>query len=1116
MRPIRRGIVALAIFGIAMVSAARAAPVSPGQGVMGPVTILVAPLPPGSGPLEVLGDDLVKRLEAHESLCVVDRSQIERILAERALNGKAPDQPVLAYDLLLRMVPAVVDGEPGIRLHVVDLSTGNILGATEARLPSDENRETVLATLTQRCLDTVTALSVQASEKRVRVRLLGAANPDGFDRLDPFCDQLVAALEYLVERSPDALLVRHIEALTIKEESLLMLTGLSRLAGGRRFAPQADLTVEAELREVDPEGKTFKDTDLELRLRFDPADPWRSFRGKVSRWSDVLRQTGKAVADRIGEPLPTGLDEHISDLALRRSQAEAELAAATKEVGKYGVPSAARVAAAAKIDPTFEPAAFQLVSSLAFGPARRSGGAGEAIVEALRYLQRFPSNTAKRKRIVEIAMGAVEAAVAYKTATPEQIDAARQIAELNISEPRGRYSWHCAWMIRGINKYMTKQGVSSSERRAWLNEMIRRGDRVWAGIDPKQSSGDLGDDTDWILTSLLLVRIDAVAEAIADGDTEGAKQLARDVMRMYPEIPRPRTALPRYLHDKLRGLDDAAFCAECNAWAELQEKCTTRLEIDWPDPAVYGRERLPVPPSAIQTYTPMTPLVLTDDRLFGVVGRGKTPPPGQDVLRGTIHSSGTSHGMGYLPLNSDPVGDVRHLPDFPPDLGNVSVTCAAVVADTLFVGTIGKGMLACRVGDETWKQYGAEAGLPVTDLHSLHVIDERTLLCAGGHVRMGGALLTFDVRTQEFTLVRRRNPDTGKGGPPAGLSVVWRDGDKLMGAADYKVYADILGDGFSSRGALCPGVHGWRGALYGLAQATATIGDRRWIFDTTGLHEIRPSGKAIRSWWNGLTFSPASPSPGNIDMINIRVPCEMPHSPTPKYSGQTYGQMCQSGGYLVMIGTDGGEIVCYEPAGDMWYGPLHLGGYRSISRVLGSSHGAWIGTDKALVYLNVPALVTAAREAGRAMTSDQLADAQHRLFAASGPLGEVKYCLLHRDLEEAGRLLDAYLAEHPRDPEALLLAGFLHDFPALNRPEQALQYFHRLADLDIPEADHTGLWAVFRIHYTLKQWTEAIDVGEALLAKHPNLNGMDGELRRFLGYARRRLREQAATQDGGP
>ena len=71
------------------------------------------------------------------------------------------------------------------------------------------------------------------------------------DRLQPMREDFQHMVEQVVAQSPKVCVVQHLEALTAKEESLLLLLGHTQLGGGRQFAPHADRLLAVELVETD-------------------------------------------------------------------------------------------------------------------------------------------------------------------------------------------------------------------------------------------------------------------------------------------------------------------------------------------------------------------------------------------------------------------------------------------------------------------------------------------------------------------------------------------------------------------------------------------------------------------------------------------------------------------------------------------------------------------------------------------------------------------------------------------------------------------------------------------------------------------------------------------------
>jgi hypothetical protein len=122
----------------------------------GPITVVVLPpvqstMPEGTvAAAELFCDQLAEELAKDATLRVVDRTQIDRVLMERASGTVA--KPALAYDALVRVNIDPLLANPAVVLPVVDLSTGNLSEAHEwprtTEVPSGQLRE-----MAQTCRD---------------------------------------------------------------------------------------------------------------------------------------------------------------------------------------------------------------------------------------------------------------------------------------------------------------------------------------------------------------------------------------------------------------------------------------------------------------------------------------------------------------------------------------------------------------------------------------------------------------------------------------------------------------------------------------------------------------------------------------------------------------------------------------------------------------------------------------------------------------------------------------------------------------------------------------------------------------------------------------------------
>jgi hypothetical protein len=288
-----------------------------------PVTVVVLPPPQLGEPDDLPAADLFcSRLEAElakdPGLRVVDRSQIDRVLAERASG--AVTKPALAYDVMIRVEIDRLQAEPAVVLSVVDLSNGNLAGARQwpwAPEMPDAALRGMAGACKQLAID-----AVAGSRGRLKVRLLGVSTPDGMGRLEPMRVHLQQMLQQVVAGIPNVCVVYHLEAITAAEESLLLLSGHSRMAGGRQYAPEADRVLKAELVEMQSEGRTFEDTIIELRFRLCETggeDEWTAVRGKVADWPALPPRLCERLAGQLGQARPVDAADMAAEMITRRN-----------------------------------------------------------------------------------------------------------------------------------------------------------------------------------------------------------------------------------------------------------------------------------------------------------------------------------------------------------------------------------------------------------------------------------------------------------------------------------------------------------------------------------------------------------------------------------------------------------------------------------------------------------------------------------------------------------------------------------------------------------------------------------------------------------------------------
>ncbi len=355
-----------------------------------------APFGAEAAAAETACDRLAQDIAAGGLARVVDRTQLDRILEERKLQTD-PARPMLSYDAMLRLEADTTRLAPETTLSLIDLSTGNIIAQRAFAWPPSEATAKPMLDF---CRDALKVVGQPAAGK-LRVRALWSADATGNERIRPLGKRLVEVFDEALQRSDRVLLVHHLEATTTKEESLLLLMGLSRLPDWRQFTPQANATIELRLVEGDGSGKTFSDTPLEIgvRLRKGAAyqGDWVTTTGPVRDFDATISRAWQKLAQSLGEVRPETATALIDEMELRRKQAEAEVHTAREIwVGTGASPAVmARVEAAAKLDPTCREAALahiQLLFEMNCAMETPGDVPQRTMFEASRYLERFPQD----------------------------------------------------------------------------------------------------------------------------------------------------------------------------------------------------------------------------------------------------------------------------------------------------------------------------------------------------------------------------------------------------------------------------------------------------------------------------------------------------------------------------------------------------------------------------------------------------------------------------------------------------------------------------------------------------------------------------------------------------
>lgn len=1094
-----RSIVIVLMFFTAMVGVL-AGQVQAEQARRKAVTVVILPSRGRGASLLLICDRLAEALGKTKFIRVVDRTQLDRVLQERKTAPK-PIRSMLAYDLMVRM--RVDSLRSSLSIELIDLSTGNVVAGRQYdwQAKPDKKQLSDMVKLCHKAAEKV----VRAESRPLRVRLLGVANVGHSPRLEPMAAHLADIIKQTVSRSSRCVIVRHLEAMTSKEESLLIHMGLSRLAGGRRFLPQADVIVEAQIEETQKVGKTFKQTPLEVRFRLtrrgQKPSEWETVAATVADWERMIRQMCQGLAKKLGQTDPVPFGDYAVEMVHRRRQAEAELAAAKKlgpanedwvtmnrRSGKIEVsPVYARIAAAVKLDPTYEEAAYRLACAWPGGGKERANeNRATKMAECLRYLRRFEGHRGHRSSIVvstcltanDYFIDLRKEASSAKPMTPERLRTLAVLRDILDMLPnkkdivfhgvsRDTYGRLTSRAVNLVYRGSRHAGVSLAECRQWLEQYSKRFDEVFGTDQVDLLVLQLTyaiDDSNWRRARQVM---DAVLTRTPRGKSARleylGEQLRRQVVRMKDDKLRDRAG--SWLESVQTGVRPVGFLSIRPPQLYLFEQKWDKDVADWT--SYHDRK-----------WWSAAPVLLHNGWIYLVTSGGRW-----EAFRGSARGSFARIRVDGRGRPKDKIKSLKGAPKgiHPQDF--------AARGNRVFFGTMGDGLYEFNDKTRKWRSWGARDGFPVRSVHKVWPLDDKTLLLfgqdAGWDTRR---LFTLNIESGEVRILRRKSDCYS-----LRTSAVWERNGKLMALLKEGLVTDLLGEAALTDFALTPG--GRKVSLKGVGPpGTTVIGKRRWL-KCGGLYELAENGRVVRNW-SGRAHSNSPASDKHGDTMGIR----------PVFTGissMRFQRLIADASHLFLV--DDAEILCYDPAKDTWYGPIVPG--HTPSRVVGAPGGIWIGTGRGPAFVDTARFIEKARAMGRALTSSQLKKRQQKLIEASPPLKRAKFQIVQRRFSSAVIILAAALEKEPDNAEILLLMGFVHDAESLNELDEAMKYYSRLAAMENnPSARMTGLRAQFTVLLCQKKWKQATDVGETFEKEFPRViwDGA-GKIRHRLLWARKQL-----------
>jgi hypothetical protein len=1113
-------------------------------------------------------DRLAEEIAAQGIARVVDRSQLDRALQEKRLSAD-PARAMVGFDAMIRLEVDVPSLVPAVRLGLIDLSHGNVMKEARYGWPVQADD---LAKMVDQCHAALRQVE-RPDKERLKVRCLEVENQERNPRLAPLVRRLGQVFEEAVARSPRLTPVRHLEAASAKEESLLLLMGLSRLPGGRQFVPQADAAIEFRLREGDGRGKTFEETPIEIAVRITRgntggnADHDQTFvtGGTVGQLDRAAAEAWEKLAGLLREAQPGAATGWLDDMAVRRRQAEAELRAARAIRGEDSnardeqklLARLAHAETAVKMDPTFEDAAYEHLAGLKdlcfrkvtqSRPEQVTDLAERILTHAPRYFEQFGPQAAHRGQVHDACRIAVHASLGSLCfsggleLTPQRLRmialAKRVLEDAVRSDVHVQVCGYHAMALAIVGRAMSRTGIPVAEREAWVDSMLQQCARSEAA-SPK------GDDfsAQNVRRDYNQVWLRAAELALEDGRAERAKRLIAQLRSRIAAGP-----LPPYdeIFAGLRGLlakmDDAAAVAEFDRWVkDLNSQSVSRIDVHWPAIEVFQDEkqegmyvRLLMPPVKRTTirhtppphavpWAPISALAEGDGRLYVVIGSSAPITWGSFEA---MCSDGRSQVIAHLPLDKagHPLGKTDRVTRLGDELSDsltllpqpqvakfLQVLDAKYLGGKLYLGTRHNGLLAFDPKTEKWSSFGPGQGLPEESVSCIYPLDERTLFCVGNTEYRQWAGFTLELPEGKVTL-RQRSKDEAMWRAPR---LFWREGGKLLAWSRVGLCDDLLGPGLQFTPRSCGIPYGWNSpggeldSYYPTGFVSfAEVGPRRFVTNA-GLHEFDAAGKIVRSWWGRNQYNGDY---GRAYCVSLPPDCPIQG-----------GYMVAAGSLLVFVCSNPASLLAWNPQTDTWHGPLAVAG---AEHALGTRAGVWLGTQDGVLFVSADDLLSTAKDVGRVLTTAQYRQRQREIIAAMRPLDRAKAAFSMHRFEAAEKLLDQVLADDPKSTEALLLMGYVYDLWCTNRPEEALKYYQRLADLKAnPNASFSGMYQRLILLRAQKRWPEALATIEDIQRNFPRVSEHErGEIDWWQNYLRQQLapkdakRPAAATsnKDEGP
>ena len=1091
-----------------------------------PLTVTVLPQTQEKQVL-VLADLLAAELAKTARFQVVDRTQTDRILAEwkwRKTTGR-----ILAWDMLVRLSAVDHDGGSGVQVTCVDLSRGNIQARKVFGALEDEGLPAKMAAICR-------AAAIEKTQRKGRksIRLLGMGESGMNHRLIPMLTRFDVLMRECIRQQPGWEIAQHVEALTAKEEALMLYTGMARLGGGRRFAPLADATLEATLREKDAEGKSFEKTPVIARLRFQrrgrAAADWVSIPGQAGNWPDLARRIKSSLRDRLAGAGPAK-EATADDLLAPRKAAEKAYEAAMKAHRAPSLESiratgyedwrraghaegethAKTMAAVLKLDPTFEPAAYELVRALCWldwdSPLQ-----GRAALEAYRYIRRFPKghvlevlrlagdsfgnarvHTHSRRHTRTIAW------YAWPESPPPHV-VLRYLAELAIARAQKGETNHSGSLVAKAFAAMREAGAAPAELRVWILLKLEKARKI-----AHQAAKDPDPYAVGQLCSMVRIYCTAVEALLQDTDRAGAMKVykeARRLMRGYAGSGAGNVVGVCIL------LSDLGKVLGVTDTRSLFVSKHPGAAFSWKLPSVYpSADKTPIlRPKHITGASVSLPLLWHKDRLLAYVVRYVPNVSRARVALVIIPIS--EHGSAGEPREITVPGVGAK------DLGLVFTRPGLVArcGNTVLVGSP-KGLLVGSLTDPVWRRISIEQGLPHVNVFSVFAENDRTAICFVGAPGGGyQAMCRYDTSAKTVTLIRKhtrgtRHPDIRDWRTLQAWQVNGRwFGWTRYGWTRYVRTRGVWENPFSAKPRRVKWIDPkpWTAHVPPPARTGKTPGDRHFVL-LEDLYELDGNGRPVRVM---VRFPAAA-----FDVHTRYLFKQSPQYPGDvPYYGRNFWLIAKARWKDFFILLDKNRrLLVYQATADRWYGPmiLRVGGARA-NMVVTPGGSIFITSGGAKVgFLKIEHILDTAGKAGLVMTTRQMHQQLRRRATKAGPVPLASLELLLHRFKAAETAIDKALRADPNDKDALVLRAVLNSPTMRNKPEEVVAAYQRLAALPDASVRYKALYGMGDAYLTRKKYPEARYVFEAIVDEFGPASVLTGRLRHIQG-------EMASQKDQRP